>query len=152
MKNVLWILVFFSLHSFGQRSVHSLNGQWDIEESIKGDAVPRKFTHKVAVPGLVNQSQPSFANVDKFTTIDVIRHPIVGIKDNPSLDTIKVGIVAQNRNFFWYRRSFELKEKKEVVVLKINKAQFGTQVWINGKKPVSISDVLLPGTLILHDL
>ena len=29
--------------------------------------------------------------------------------------------------------SFELKEKKEVVVLKINKAQFGTQVWINGK-------------------
>jgi hypothetical protein len=133
MKNVLWILVFFSLHSFGQRSVYSLNGQWDIDESIKSDAVPGKYTHKVAVPGLVNQSQPAFADVDKFTTIDVIRHPIVGIKDNPSLDTIKIGIVGQNRNFFWYRRSFELKEKKEVVVLKINKAQFGTQVWINGK-------------------
>jgi len=133
MKNVLWIIVFFSLHSFGQRSVYSLNGQWDIEESIKSVAVPRKYTHKVAVPGLVNQSRPGFADVDKFATIDVIRHPIVGIKDNPSLDTIKIGIVGQDRNFFWYRRSFELTEKKEVVVLKINKAQFGTQLWINGK-------------------
>ena len=133
MKNVLWILVFFTLNSFGQRSVIPLNGIWDIEESIKPDPVPRKFTHIVAVPGLVNQSDPGFNNVDKFTTIDVIRHPIVGIKDNPLLDTIKIGIVGQNRNFFWYRRSVELKEKKEVVVLKINKAQFGTHVWVNGR-------------------
>ena len=71
--------------------------------------------------------------MDKFTTLDVIRHPIVGIKDNPLLDTIKIGIVGQKRNFFWYKRNFELKEKKEIVVLKISKAQFGTQVWINGK-------------------
>ncbi len=133
MKNIFWILVFLSFSAYGQRSVISLNGTWEIEESISPEGVPRKFTHTVAVPGLVNQSRPGFVNVDKFTTIDVIRHPIVGIKDNPMLDTIKIGIVGQNRNFFWYRRNIELTEKKEIVVLKISKAQFGTQVWINGK-------------------
>jgi beta-galactosidase len=133
MKNIVWILVFISFQTFGQRSIVLLNGTWEIEESIKPYAVPRKFNHSVVVPGLVNQSVPGFVNVDKFTTLDVIRHPIVGIKDNPLLDTIRIGIVGQNRNFFWYRRNFELRDKREIVVLKISKAQFGTQVWINGK-------------------
>jgi beta-galactosidase/beta-glucuronidase len=82
---------------------------------------------------MANMAQPAFPDVDKFTTLDVIRHPIVGIKNNPSLDTIKIGIVGQKRNYFWYKRNFELNEKKEVVILKISKAQFGTQVWVNGK-------------------
>lgn len=133
MKIVLFILLFISLQSFGQRTVISLDGKWDIEESLKPDGLPRRFTHTVAVPGMANMSQPAFPDVDKFTTLDVIRHPIVGIKNNPSLDTIKIGIVGQKRNYFWYKRNFDLKEKKEVVVLKISKAQFGTQVWINGK-------------------
>jgi beta-galactosidase len=136
MKNVLWILVFFSIHSYGQRSVVSLNGIWDIEESIKSDAVPRKYTHTVPVPGLANLSKPAFKDVDKFTTLEVIRHPIVGLKNDPSLDTVKnrLGIVGQDRNFFWYKKQFVLKEKKEVVVIKINKAQFGTALWVNEKK------------------
>jgi len=134
--NILWILAFCSLSSFGQRSVSSLNGIWDIEESIESDAVPRKYTHTVSVPGLANLSKPVFKDVDQFTTLEVIRHPIVGIKNDPSLDTIKnrLGIVGQDRNFFWYRKQFVLKEIKEVVVLKISKAQFGTALWINGKK------------------
>src|SRR5512147_2866305 len=123
MKNILFILLFIAFQSFGQRTVISLNGKWDIDESLKADGIPRKFTHSVAVPGLANLSQPAFPDVDKFTTIDVIRHPIVGIKNNPSLDTIKIGIVGQKRNYFWYKRNFDLKEKKEVVVLKISKAQ-----------------------------
>jgi len=133
MKNILWILLFFSLQSFGQRTLVSLNGTWEIEESIKPDGIPRKYTHTVAVPGLTNQSHPAFPDVDKFTSIDVLRHPIIGIKNNPSLDTIKIGLVGQKRNYFWYKRNFDLKEKKEVVVLKVSKAQFGTQIWINGK-------------------
>jgi hypothetical protein len=133
MKYILIILVFFSLNSFAQRTITSLNGKWDIEESIKPDGYPKKYTHSVMVPGLANLSKPAFPDVDKFTTIDVIKHPIVGVKNDPSLDTIKIGLVGQKRNFFWYRRNFELKEKREVVVLKVNKAQFGTSVWINGK-------------------
>jgi len=123
-----------TLSIFGQRTIYSLNGTWEIEESVSCDIIPRKFTHTVPVPGLANLSKPGFTDVDKFTTVDVIRHPIVGIRNDPSLDTIKIGIVGQKRNFFWYRKYFSLTEKKELVILKINKAQFGTSVWINGKK------------------
>jgi len=128
------VLSVASIFSFGQRSVISLNGLWDIAESLQPDAFPRKYGHTVAVPGLVNQARPLFVDVDKFTTIDVLRHPIVGTKDNTLLNSVKIGIIGQNRNYFWYRKKFEITEKKEVVVLKISKAQFGTQVWINGKK------------------
>lgn len=134
MKNIFWIFLFLTLSGFGQRTIYSLNGIWEIEESISADVIPRRFGHTVPVPGLANLSKPSFIDVDKFTTLDVIKHPIVGIKNDPSLDTIKIGIVGQKRNFFWYRRDFSLNEKKEIVILKINKAQFGTAVWINGNK------------------
>ena len=133
MKYLLIFLLLISFNSFAQRIITSLNGKWEIEESIKPDGYPKKYTHTVMVPGLANLSKPAFPDVDKFTTIDVIKHPIVGIKNDPSLDTIKIGLVGQKRNFFWYRRNFDLKEKREVVVLKVNKAQFGTTVWINGK-------------------
>ena len=134
MKYFCWIFILISVPLVGQRTVVSLNGKWEIEESLDANKIPVRFTHTVQVPGLVNLSSPSFINVDKFTTIDVLRHPIVGIKNDPSLDTIKIGIVGQNRNFFWYRNHFILKKNSEIVVLKINKAQFGTAVWINGKK------------------
>lgn len=133
MKNILLILLFISIQSFAQRTIVSLNGIWEVEESIKPDVFPKKYTHTAAVPGLTDQSKPKFTDIDKFTTIDVLKHPIIGIKNDPSLDSIKIGIIGQKRNFFWYRHNFELKEQKEVVVLKIGKAQFGTQVWINGK-------------------
>ena len=132
MKYFLFLSLFISLQTFGQRTIISLNGNWQIEESVNAVA-PKKFTHTVQVPGLANLSKPAFPDVDKFTTVDVIKHPIVGVKNDPSLDTIKIGLVGQKRNYFWYKQSFDLKEKKEVVVLKISKAQFGTQVWINGK-------------------
>jgi beta-galactosidase len=122
------------LPCFAQRTVISLNGSWEVEESIKPDVLPQKYTHTGPVPGLTNLSKPYFPNVDKFTTLAVLKHPIVGIHNDPSLDTIKIGLVGQKRNFFWYRKQLILKEKKEVVVLKINKAQFGTAVWVNGKK------------------
>jgi beta-galactosidase/beta-glucuronidase len=40
----------------------------------------------------------------------------------------------QKRNYFWYQRTFRAPVKREVAILKINKAQFGTAVWLNGKK------------------
>jgi len=40
----------------------------------------------------------------------------------------------QKRNYFWYQRTFRVPAKRELAILKINKAQFGTAVWLNGKK------------------
>ncbi|HVN80470.1 MAG TPA: glycoside hydrolase family 2 TIM barrel-domain containing protein, partial [Terriglobia bacterium] len=44
------------------------------------------------------------------------------------------GKVRQNRNYFWYRKTFVLSSRRAVAILKINKAQFGTAIWMNGHK------------------
>jgi hypothetical protein len=44
------------------------------------------------------------------------------------------GISRQDRNWFWYRRSFNVSAMHSVATLRINKAQFGAAVWLNGKK------------------
>jgi len=44
----------------------SLNGIWEIEESVSAEKVPSKFQHKVEVPGLANLAVPAFDKVDKF--------------------------------------------------------------------------------------
>ena len=45
-----------------------------------------------------------------------------------------IGISMQKRNYFWYRKTFAAPKKREVALLKINKSQFGTKVWLNGKE------------------
>ena len=44
------------------------------------------------------------------------------------------GKVDQDRNYFWYRKTFHAPPTRQVAILKINKAQFGTAVWLNGQK------------------
>ena len=44
------------------------------------------------------------------------------------------GTPRQARNYFWYRTSFTPKDRRAVAILRINKAQFGTAVWLNGRK------------------
>jgi len=131
-----FVLLFIGLYSFSnaQRSVISLNGEWEVEESIKPDEIPRIFTHKGPVPGLANLCEPLFLEVDAYDGIDYLNNSWVkaSIK-NISTDSIEVGISRQDRNYFWYKTSFELPEKRELIILKINKAQFGTKVWVNGK-------------------
>jgi hypothetical protein len=118
-----------------QRTIISLNGEWEIEDSILPDDIPENFEHAVRVPGMVNQAQPAFQDVDKFDGLDYLQNSWVRAQvKNVNLDTVKVGIPGQKRNYFWYRKEFELKEKKDLVLLKINKAQFGTSVWVNGER------------------
>jgi beta-galactosidase len=42
------------------------------------------------------------------------------------------GISHQKRNYFWYRKTFNAPAKDAVAILKVNKAQFGTVVYLNG--------------------
>jgi len=83
---------------------------------------------------MVNQSRPGFPDVDRFDGLDYLQNGFVRayIKE-VNVDTVKVGISRQERNYFWYRRGFQLQERKDLVILKINKAQFGTSVWVNGQ-------------------
>lgn len=133
----LFACIALSLNAIAQREILSLNGSWDIEESVSGDIVPLHFSHKVNVPGLVNMSEPAFAYVDKFYSKEYYSNSAARpglVKLNINEDTMKIGYSFQKRNYFWYRKSFETRPGYEVVILKINKAQFGTMVWINGKK------------------
>jgi beta-galactosidase len=120
-----------------QRTIINLNGTWDVEESVEADRIPGKFTHQVEVPGLTNQAKPQFPDVDRFYGKEYYSNqwtrPMLE-KITADIDTMRIGYSLQKRNYFWYRKVFTIQEIKEIYILKINKAQFGTVVWINGKK------------------
>lgn len=132
------IIIFFLFNSnliLAQRTVISLNGEWEIEDSVDPDDIPTAFEHTVRVPGMVNQSTPPFPDVDRFDGLDYLQNGFVRAQiKKVNVDTIKVGIPHQDRNYFWYRKDFEVEDKKDLVILRINKAQFGTSVWVNGEK------------------
>jgi hypothetical protein len=118
----------------GQREIVSLDGDWNIEDGVEADAIPEHFGHKVPVPGLAHLAAPSFPDVDEYENREYILTMIdFGLMPR-SADTGALGRTSQKRNYFWYQKSFTVPVKKQVAILRINKAQFGTAVWLNGKK------------------
>src|SRR5208282_1256317 len=118
----------------GRRIVVPLDGEWSIDEGVEPEAIPTSFGHTVPVPGLAHSATPSFPDVDQYQTRENILTMIeLGVYP-PSEDTGVLGRTPQKRNYFWYRKSFRVPAKRQVAILKINKAQFGTAVWLNGKK------------------
>ena len=112
-----------------------LDGTWQIADSLLPDEVPAVFDHTGPVPGLTNLALPPFPDVDRFVSAELANHPNFQHKDlPPGAKTAAVGISLQQRNYFWYRRSFRAPKPRQVAILKINKAQFGTAVWLNGRK------------------
>jgi hypothetical protein len=88
------------------RSTVALDGVWQIAEGNMKD-VPMNFDREVAVPGLVDMARPAFE---------------------------EVGVRSARREAFWYRREFKVDGPlPAVAVLKIHKAMFTSQVWLNGK-------------------
>lgn len=139
----LVFILMMSLTVSAQRQTLSLNGIWDIEESVTDVKAPVKFKHKVEVPGMVNMAEPAFSKVDKFYS----REYYGNYWAKPALqklgtvgDTMRIGYSFQDRNYFWLRNSFEVKPGFELIILKINKAQFGTSVWVNGRKAGESTD------------
>ncbi|NJO70199.1 MAG: hypothetical protein HC830_13765 [Bacteroidetes bacterium] len=149
----LIILTVCSILADAQRKIINLNGLWDIEESTSGETIPLRFNHKVEVPGLVNMAKPSFMDVDKFYGKEYYSNYWAGsglVKLNIKADTMKIGYSFQKRNYFWYHKIIESIQGHELVILKINKAQFGTVVWIMGKRPDRAAIALPPSIMILH--
>jgi hypothetical protein len=118
----------------GGRITVSLDGTWQIEDSMGGTELPAAYRHEVPVPGLANLAVPPFEGVDQFNSRESIRNRIRHKELPDSAATESVGIPHQNRTYFWYHRVFRVPGRKAVAVLRINKAQFGTSVWLNGKK------------------
>jgi beta-galactosidase/beta-glucuronidase len=72
--------------------------------------------------------------VDKFDSREAIARAQRSNPQPASALNAPIGIPGQTRNYFWYRTSFRPPAKKAFALLKVNKAQFGMAVWLNGKK------------------
>jgi len=111
----------------------SLDGTWEIEESTAPTDMPAKYGHTAPVPGLAHSARPAFPDVDAFDSLFALRRKAdAGLLPKTAIDSR--GIARQTRNYFWYRKTFRVPEKRQTAVLTINKAQFGTEVWLNGKR------------------
>ena len=55
------------------RSTVSINGTWQIEESVGANEIPSAFNHSMVVPGMVSLAQPSFTNVGFFASREYLR-------------------------------------------------------------------------------
>jgi hypothetical protein len=126
-------VVFSPLHA--QRITVPLDGTWSIGESVDADAIPASFAHTVPVPGLVHAAVPKFPDVDQYHTHEWSYTMVKETHILPIPEKVEgLGSTVQKRNYFWYARSFKTPGKKQCALLVINKAQFGTAVWLNGKK------------------
>jgi beta-galactosidase len=115
-----------------ERRTITLDGTWEVDESLSATDRPAAFRHKVQVPGLTNQSQPPFPDVDLFDSKELISNRIRSGRLPESARVNSAGVSRQNRNFFWYRKTFRAPARRDVAFLRVNKAQFGTAVWLNG--------------------
>ncbi len=128
------LLLAFSSAASAERLTVSLNGTWDVADSVLPNDMPKSFTHKVPVPGLTHSATPPFEQVDRFESYEWIERGIKRKELQATNATTAVGISRQTRNYFWYRTSFRIPNVKQAALLRIAKAQFGTAVWLNGKK------------------
>jgi hypothetical protein len=150
-----WILASLAVISpsalQAQRITLPLDGTWSIADGVEPSALPTSFKHTVAVPGLVHSAKPSFPGVDQYETHEFIwtmkRDGVLPATEK--LD--ELGRTTQKRNYFWYRRTFRAPARKQRAVLVVNKAQFGTAVWLNGKKAGEHLGCFTPGRFDLTE-
>ena len=131
-------LVLFALLAVplgaAQRTTLSLDGQWEIADSVGADTLPVAYSHRAPVPGLAHSAVPGFQDVDQFESRQLLQNRVSrGLAPASALVT-NAGVSHQERNWFWYRRSFQVTALRSVATLRINKAQFGAAVWVNGEK------------------
>lgn len=115
-----------------RRLTISLDGVWEVGESLEADTPPATYGHRAPVPGLTHSATPPFRDVDRFETEGYIDNLISHHMLPPSARITGTGISRQSRNYFWYRTQFDAPVARDRAVLIVNKAQFGSEVWLNG--------------------
>ena len=120
--------------AFAGRMSLSLDGQWQVADSVSAVEMPSRFDHTAPVPGMANLAKPAFPDVDKFDSQELIANLVRKKRLPESARVQNAGVPRQERNYFWYRKTFRASAARAVAILKINKAQFGTAVWLNGTK------------------
>jgi len=117
-----------------QRTTLPLDGQWEIADSVEAGNLPASYDHRAPVPGLAHSAVPGFKDVDEFESRQLIQNRVGRGLAPASALVSNAGVSRQERNWFWYRRRFDVSAVRSVATLRINKAQFGAAVWLNGQK------------------
>ena len=111
MKTIFLLLLLPLILFKGQKTATprqeiSLNGTWEITRTDSLTGIPSSFTSKIPVPGLVDMAKPEIDNQD----------------------------TTYNNSIYWYKRTFTVEDlKADVILLKINKANYHTWVYVNRK-------------------
>lgn len=94
----------------------NLNGIWEASLGSFGE-IPQSFDHKIPVPGLIDLAEPAFSEPYAFG------------KRTPLAD------IPEDRRALWYRTHFKTPPGDATVYrLKVGKAMYGTEVWLNGER------------------
>ena len=135
MRKLLLLLAVLAAPLWAAKRITlSLDGQWEITDSIDGEQQPAAYSHHAPVPGLSHSAVPGFKDVDQFESRELIQNRVSRNLAPASAQVSNAGVSRQQRNWFWYRRQFEIPAIRSVATLRINKAQFGATVWLNGKR------------------
>ncbi len=125
--------------------VYDLNGTWELEP---GQRLPRKFTRRVPVPGLIDLAEPPVPfDARRKTPEEIAWNAVVG----------KAKTERPRRSpgkwYFYYRTRFVAPEKKyENVHLTIGAAKYGVKVWVNGKEAGAYWSAFVPRELDISSL
>jgi len=137
MRALIVVAMALPCAAHAQRVTLPLNGLWEIADSVSPDVQPSAYTHHVPVPGLAHSATPAFKDVDEFQSRELLSNLMEQGRYSKS-DYEKLGnasgISHQQRNYFWYYRTFHAPASHSVALLKISKAQFGIAVYLNGQK------------------
>lgn len=112
----------------------SLDGIWDVAESVEANDKPLSYDRRAPVPGLTHSAVPPFPDVDRYDSHE--RELMKQLNGMPfNAEVIQAGGIArQARNYFWYRTHFTAPDRHDAATLKVCKAQFGSEVWLNGTR------------------
>lgn len=132
-----------SITATGKRKVIDLNGVWSVGESKERSTKPQEYPYSVQVPALLNSATPAIPMVGQFDSRELmlenqVMSSLYGGAITPRVNekalTAPIGVTEQPRDYFWYTRTFTAPEAHEFAELLVSKAQFGSEVWVNGVK------------------
>ena len=111
-----------------KRKTISLNGEWQIAE---GDFqnMPTEFNHTAPVPGFADLASPAFDGVGDTEMLI----GLAALKPSQLMSAMR--FKDKKREAFWYKKVFKIEDNIPAFAqLKVHRAQYGSAVWLNGKK------------------
>lgn len=127
--------------AIGKRTVVNLNGTWTVGESIGADEMATAFDHTCPVPAVLSCATPEFDKIGDFESSmrqyckENWKNCTNGLVDLPVDEEAKnseFGKAYQDRNYFWYKKTFQAPQKHTYADLIVLMARFGSKVWLNG--------------------